>query len=471
MRAVLRPQARLVCSLAAGLWDYKADAWVRLRQTRPGNACVGQAGSLCPESLLLARSGHRHEVKSSSATYRSRALGFMVLVRDRVADPLLIEVVAENAECPFRHGSSVHRGNNGTIECAFPIGLGHASKPRSMNMAKLYAGLDVSDKSTSICILSVTGDIVLETSATTDIAAIGDVLKPYRRLLDKVGHESCAKAMWLNKELKRKKWPAVCLDAMHTHAALAANKNKTDKNDARGIAEVLCRGIYTTAYVRSDMSQTWRSILTHRRAMIRKRIDLESLAASNLKLIGGKLVRDGDGWIAKAQTRRRLDPDFARVLDGTLGVIDALRAEAERLDTQVVKLAKSDAVCKRLMTMPGVGPITAFSFKTAVDDPTRFASSRTVAAHFGLTPRTFQSGESSYIGHISKRGDSEVRSLLYQSAACLLNASKTPWRLRLWGKELVKNKGFKVAATACARRMAVILHRMWVTEQDFQLTT
>jgi len=335
----------------------------------------------------------------------------------------------------------------------------------------MYAGLDVSDKETAICVLSANGDIVLETSAATNAAAIGDVLKPYRRVLDKVGHESCAKAMWLNRELIRKKWPAICLDAMHTHAALAANKNKTDRNDARGIAEVLCRGIYTTAHVRTEVSQKWRSVLTHRKAILRKRLDLERLTAANLKLVGGTLVRDGKNWIAKPQARRRLDSDFVDVINGTIRLIRVLRDEGERLDAMVMKLADGDPVCRRLMTMPGVGPVTAFSFRCAVDDPYRFSSSRTVAAHFGLTPRTYQSGESSYTGHISRRGDSEVRSLLYQSAACVLNISKSPWRLRLWGKELAKRKGFKVAAVACARRMAVILHRMWITERDFQLVT
>lgn len=336
-------------------------------------------------------------------------------------------------------------------------------------MVKLYAGLDVADKTTSICVLKAGGEILLETVAETDAASIGLALKPYRRVIDKVGHESCAKAMWLNKELRRKQWPVVCLDALRTHAALAANRNKTDKNDARGIAEVLSRGIYTAAYVRSDASQVSRTILTHRRAVIRKRIDLERLTSSNLKLIGGKLVRDGDSWTAKPQARRRLDDNLKRVFGGTIAIIDLLRNEGDRLDALVSKLAHEDAVCRRLMTMPGVGPITAFAYRAAVDDPYRFKSSRSVAAHFGLTPRTFQSGDSCYIGHITKRGDTEVRSLLYQAAASLINISKSPWRVRTWAKDLAATKGFKVAAVACARRMAVTLHRMWVTESDFQL--
>lgn len=335
-------------------------------------------------------------------------------------------------------------------------------------MAKMFAGLDVADKTTAICVLNPTGEIVLEASAATEAAAIGDVLKPYRRMLGGIGHESGSKAMWLHKELAKKKWPVVCLDAMHTHAALAANRNKTDKNDARGIAEVLSRGIYTTAYVRSDASQNARTILTHRKAIIRKRIDLERLTAMNLKLIGGKLSKTDDGALmAVPQKRKRLESDVSLVFAGTLKIVEVLRAEGERLDKLVERLAKEDPICRRLMTVPGVGPVTAYAYRAAVDDPHRFTSSRNVAAHFGLTPRTFQSGEASYTGRISKRGDVEMRSLLYQAASSIINISKSPWRVRLWAKHLASTKGFKVGAVACARKLAVVMHKMWITERDF----
>lgn len=336
-------------------------------------------------------------------------------------------------------------------------------------MVKAYAGLDVADKSTSICVLSANGEALVETSASTEAAAIGEVLKPYRRVLDKIGCESGSKAMWLAREMLRKKWPVVCLDARHTHAALSASVNKTDVNDARGIAEVLCRGIYSTSYLRSEFAQTGRAILVHRKALLHKRIDLERLATGVLKQVGGKLVRKGDTLTPMPQKRRRLDPDLRHVLEGSLAVITGMRAESARLDALVVRLAESDAVCRRLMTVPGVGPITAFAFRTAVDDPSRFTSSRTVAAYFGLTPKTYQSGETSYTGRISKRGDAEVRSLLYQSAGSLINICKTSWRLKVWAKDLAKRKGFKLAAIACARRLAVVLHRMWITETDFIL--
>lgn len=337
-------------------------------------------------------------------------------------------------------------------------------------MAKIFAGLDVADKATAICVLSASGDVILETLADTNAAAIGEVLKPYRRVLGGIGHESGSKAMWLHKEMVRKKWPVVCLDAMHTHAALKANRNKTDRNDARGIAQVLSRGIYTTAYVRSEKSQTARTLLAHRKALLRKRIDLERLTVASLKIVGARLAKDGVDLVPMPQKRRRLDPSLRDTVEGTLSVMKVLSRERERLDELILKAAKAEPVCRRLMTVPGVGPITAYSYWAAVDDPSRFQSSRSVAAHFGLTPRTFQSGESSSKGSISRRGDSEVRSLLYQSAASIMNISKTTWRVRGWARKLAEQKGFKVAAVACARKLAVVMHRLWITERDFDAT-
>lgn len=332
---------------------------------------------------------------------------------------------------------------------------------------KAYAGLDVADKTTAICVISADGETLLETSSDTDAAAIGLMLKPYRRALVKVACESGNKSMWLAREMLRKKWPMICLDAFHTHSALKASINKTDRNDARGIAEVLCRGMYRAAYIRSEQAQAWRTILLHRKAMLRKRLELSLLASGILKQVGGQLTRQGGTFAVVSQKRRRIDPIMREVLESSIAVMDVLRIEHERLDALVTRIANSDPVCRRLMTIPGVGPVTAFAYRTAIEDPLRFSSSRLVAAYFGLTPRTYQSGERSHVGAISKRGDLEVRALLYQSAGSLINVCKTPWRLRTWAKDLAERKGYKLAAVACARRLAVVMHRMWVTETDF----
>jgi transposase len=335
-------------------------------------------------------------------------------------------------------------------------------------MGSLYVGLDVADKMTSICVLDTSGQALLETSVETDGAAIVAALKPYRRMLAKVGHETGCKATWLHKELQRKKLPVVCLDAYRTHSALAASRNKTDTNDARGIAEVLCRGIYTEAFVRSDASQRARDLLNHRTALVRKRADLELLLGATLKLSGARLVSDRSDKTAKIMIgSHRAPADLADTLSCTMRAIAMLREEAMKLEKVLERQVNADPVCRRLMTTPGVGPITAFAFRSALDDPKRFSSSRAVAVYFGLTPRTYQSGSFSTTGHISKRGDASVRSLLYQAGSSMLIKVRKPSRLRTWAVRLREQKGFKIAATACARRMAVIMHKMWITERDF----
>lgn len=120
------------------------------------------------------------------------------------------------------------------------------------------------------------------------------------------------------------------------------------------------------------------------------------------------------------------------------------------------------------MTVPGVGPVVALTFRTAVDDPHRFSRSRTVGAHFGLTPRKFQSGTIDYDGRISKCGDGEVRTALYEAASSLLVRCKTSSELRSWGLSLVKRRGHKKALVAVARKLATLLHRMWLDGSDFR---
>jgi transposase len=147
----------------------------------------------------------------------------------------------------------------------------------------------------------------------------------------------------------------------------------------------------------------------------------------------------------------------------------ALLKEVKALDKIVASAAHSDRVCRRLMTIPGVGPITALTFRAAVDNPLRFKKSRDVAAYFGLTTRRYQSGNTDISGHISRLGDPSMRAVLYDAACTLLNNCKMQPALRRWGLDLAERKAFKVAAVACARKLACLMHRMWITQQDFRL--
>lgn len=329
-----------------------------------------------------------------------------------------------------------------------------------------FAGLDVGDKTTSICVLDGRGEIVLETTTDSTPAGICRSLRPFLRSLKVVGHEAGALSPWLHPELLRKRLPIACLDARKTRAALEAQRNKTDRNDALGIALLLSRGFDGFAYVKSREAHRLRALLTYRRIIKRKARDLERALRHSVKVFGGRLQKSGE-TITICRARKDADPFIDTLTAAILRARDALLHEAEELERMIVQITRADPVCRRLMSMPGIGPLTALSFKAAVDDPTRFPHSRLVASYFGLTPRTYQSGQSQRGGRISKFGDDGVRALLYEAAVVMLVHSKTKTALKTWGLKLAARKGRKLAAVACARKMAVIMHRMWVTGRDF----
>lgn len=332
-----------------------------------------------------------------------------------------------------------------------------------------FAGLDVSMKTTSICVISTDGEILLETSVLTEPDTIAAALKPFKATLKKVGHETGSLAPWLHKALQREGLPIVCLEALHTRALLAGQRNKTDAADALGIAQILRAGWFKATHVKSDEAHRMRIVLAHRRSLKRKALDLENALRHTLKAFGVRLHATGRKGMATA-VREAVgdDPLLSRLADGMLHARDVLLCEFDRLDKLVAELAGGDAVCRRFMTVPGVGPVTALAFKAAVDDPTRFRRSRTLGAHFGLTPHRYQSGETDRSGHISKRGDGDVRTLLYEAAMSMLVRTKAPSALKAWGLRLAKKRGLKRACVALARRLAAVLHRMWLDGSSFR---
>jgi transposase len=246
-------------------------------------------------------------------------------------------------------------------------------------------------------------------------------------------------------------------------------RNKTDRNDARGIAQILRTGWYRPVYVKSLESHYTRTLLAARKALLRKGIDLENEVRGLLKVFGIKLMpglRHGafdqvvrEPIQANAELRHALAP----LLDVRLELHKAFL----EMDRRVKTLAHSDQICRLLMTAPGVGYIAALTFKAAVDDPSRFKRSKTVAAHFGLTPRRYQSGDRDNPGHISKAGDTEVRSALYAAANIIMTRSSKTSALKAWGHRLARSKGRKRALVAVARKLAVILHTMWIDGTEF----
>lgn len=331
-------------------------------------------------------------------------------------------------------------------------------------MSKVFAGLDVADRTTQICVVDSTGRTVFECVTETEPTSLVLALKPYKRVLGAVGMEAGTKSAWLYNGLVDKKFPVFCLDPLQTHAALSARRNKSDKNDANGMALLMCRGIFARTWVKSLEARRTRLLLVHRKALQRKSIDVMQAVRMTLKSFGASV--DLKGGRPNLSMPKR-DATVRALAESMLRAHAALDAEYRILDALARKQAAADPVCRRFMTIPGVGPLTALTFRAAVDDPERFSSSRNVAAHFGLTPRRYQSGQHDVMGGISKRGDQSVRTVLFEAAAVMISVSKSKAPLRLWATDLAERKGFKVAAVACARKLAVIMHRMWITGRDF----
>lgn len=333
-------------------------------------------------------------------------------------------------------------------------------------MAQLFAGLDVSDKTTAICVLDKYGTVIWEGVAATEPAALCFALKPYRAVLQMVGLEAGTKSGWLQRALTAKRYPAVCLETRHAHGVLSAQRDKTDASDARGLASLLVCSMYTAAHVKSPEATRTRMLLLTRKMLQCKARDLNSMLRMTLKQFGAVVEKKGDTLVYTEATRRP-DRELRALAQPIIRAHDKLCEEFGKLHDLVEVRAKSDPVCRRLMTVPGVGPITALSFRAAIDDPTRFKSSRAVAAYFGLTPRRYQSGQMDTMGGISKRGDIAVRANLYEASRCLIYSCHSESWLRAWAINVVRRRGAKVGTIATARKLCVVLHRMWISGKDF----
>ncbi len=336
-----------------------------------------------------------------------------------------------------------------------------------------YVALDVSLRSVAICIVDDNGDITLEKSVNAEVEDIVQILRSFDGEITSVGLEAGVLTQYLTYGLQAAGYEVVCMESRQVKAALSAMRNKTDKNDARGIAQILRTGWFSRVHVKSIGSHHIRALLSCRRAVLNKCVDLENEVRGLLKIFGIRLPSHLEHSVFEEAVRESIEADAA-LAHGLIPLLEARGVLYQTflvLDRRVKAMARTDALCQLLMTAPGVGPITALTYKAAVDDPRRFKRSRTVAAHFGLTPRRFQSGEVDRLGHISKAGDADVRTALYTAANSLMTRTVGFSTLKAWGMQLMKTKGRRVAVIAVARKLAVILHRMWIDGTEFQWGT
>ena len=336
-----------------------------------------------------------------------------------------------------------------------------------------YAALDVSLRSVNLCVIDEQGEIEAETKLDSEVEDIAAYLQGLDVEVSSVGLEAGTLTQYLTYGLQSAGFEVICMEARQVKAALSAMRNKTDKHDARGIAQILRSGWYSRVHVKSLESHHIRLLLSSRKAVLSKCVDLENEVRGLFKVFGIKLPPKLGHGAFDDTVRDTIEADAALAL-ALLPLLEArlmLYRSFRVLDNRTRKMAHADPVCQRLMTVPGVGFITALTFKAGVDDPTRFKRSRTVGAHFGLTPRRFQSGEMDNPGRISRCGDSDVRCTLYTAANALLTRSSRWSSLKAWGMKLAKTRGHRRAVIAVARKLAVIMHRLWLDDTQFRWGT
>jgi transposase len=302
----------------------------------------------------------------------------------------------------------------------------------------------------------------------TEPRAIIKFLRGEGRRYRRIGIEAMSFTPWLYEALAKAGLPIICIDAWRARQVLKTRLNKTDRNDARGIAQLMWSRSYRAVHVKTHESQEAKLFLTARRHLTTKRKDIDNLIRATLLQAGRKIDRGRpasfDRRVLEALPRSAA---FKNVAESLLSVRRQLNLTVQVLEAEIIRRANDDEVCRRFLQVPGVGPLTALSFKAAVDVPERFARSRDVGVHLGLTPRAFRSGRIDRKGRISRCGDEQARTALFMAARSLMQRHTHTNPLKEWGERVVAARGYMKGLVAVARKLAVILHRMWLDGSDF----
>lgn len=340
---------------------------------------------------------------------------------------------------------------------------------------KQYAGLDVSLKEISICVVDEVGTVRIRGSVACEPEAVVKFFAEKQITPTLMVHESGQLSIWLQRSLSDLGMAVTCIDARIAHKVLSAKLNKSDATDAEGLAQLARTGWFTPVYIRSLDADRLRTLISARVRLIHLRKDLEGHIRGVLKTFGIRMTAIGQGklrqtfrdQLTKAALR---EPIFAAIAKGFIAVHSTLCIAAAEIDDKLREIAKGSDLTRRLMTIPGVGPIVALNFIAVIDNTDRFGKTSNVGAFLGLTPRRYQSGEMDYSGRISKCGDNAMRGLLFEAATSLIVRVKRFSPLKSWAIRLAGRKGFKKAAVAAARKIAVLMLTLWKNGTEFQWT-
>ena len=332
-----------------------------------------------------------------------------------------------------------------------------------------YAGIDISLEQSSICVVDAAGRIVREVKVASEPEALVTFFRQLGLPLTRIGLEAGPLSQWLHGGLTRAGFEVVLLETRQVKAALSAMTVKTDRKDARGIAQLLRMGWFRPVHCKSPPAQEIRALLVGRKLLQSKLRDVELSIRGILRGFGLKVGEVSKGrFVARIRALITGQPMLERVIEPMLRAREVLQAEFHVLHRAMLAIVRADTTCRQLMTVPGVGALVAITFTTAVDDPARFRRSRAVGAHFGPTPKKYQSGETDVTGGISKVGDVMIRTALYEAANVMLTRTGRFSALKRWGLEVAKRRGMKRAKVALARKLATVLHRLWVDGSSFR---
>lgn len=324
-----------------------------------------------------------------------------------------------------------------------------------------FAGLDISMKETHICVVDRDGKVVYQAKAYTSPPAIAVELAK-APAAQRIVFETGRMATTLYHGLRALDLPVVCIESRHAYQALKSlATHKTDRNDARGLAHLARTGFYKPVHVKSLPAHAVRALIIARKKLVGQRVTLENQIRGLALVFGVRLPRGlSSAFTARVNSASGELPALSGALRGLLAARDALLGAIAAINRDVKRLACSFEDCQRLMTIPGVGHVTALAFVAAIDEPNRFRSSRDVGPYLGLVPRRWKSGEIDYTGSISKVGDRRVRTLLYEAANVMLTRYRGDLALKQWALRIGRRSTMRKARVALARRLAIIMHAM-----------
>ena len=335
----------------------------------------------------------------------------------------------------------------------------------------VFIGLDVSLSNTAVCVVDRDGAVLWQGKVPSEPGPLIARLAECSGKIDLAGIEACPLSEWLHRGLREAGIPVVCIETRHAQRFLSSRPVKTDRNDARGLAEMMRLGHYRPVHVKSPAAQSMRTTLVARMQLVSGQLQIENTIRGLLRLYGLKIGAIHRNRFA-ARVAELLEmagmPELSAALEPLIRARESMRIERKAEDRTLAAQSRRDEVTRRFMTVPGVRPVTSLAFKATIDDLGRFDRSKAVGAHLGLTPGVYQSGEVDRSGQISKCGDRMMRHLLYEAASVLMTRTRKWSQLRAWGIAVAKRRGMKRATVAVARKLAVILHRMWLTGAKFE---